>query len=192
MEKLSIKYPIIVEGKYDKITLSSVVDGVIITTDGFGVFKNHEKMCLLRRLALESPVILLTDSVGGGKVIRSHITEAIPKDRLIQLYVPQIKGRERRKTENSAEGYLGVEGMEASVLRDLLFPFATEGGVQRAPITKLDFYEQGLTGAKNSSERRDRLAQKLGLPKKMTANALLEAVRIICTAERFFELCGEI
>ena len=129
---------------------------------------------------------------GGGKVIRSHITEAIPKDRLIQLYVPQIKGRERRKTENSAEGYLGVEGMEASVLRDLLSPFATEGGVQRAPITKLDFYEQGLTGAKNSSERRDRLAQKLGLPKKMTANALLEAVRIICTAERFFELCGEI
>ena len=192
MEKLSIKYPIIVEGKYDKITLSSVVDGVIITTDGFGVFKNHEKMCLLRRLALESPVILLTDSDGGGKVIRSHITEAIPKDRLIQLYVPQIKGRERRKTENSAEGYLGVEGMEASVLRDLLSPFATEGGVQRAPITKLDFYEQGLTGAKNSSERRDRLAQKLGLPKKMTANALLEAVRIICTAERFFELCGEI
>lgn len=190
MEKMRINYPIIVEGKYDKIKLSSLIDGTVITTDGFGLFKNEEKLALLKRLSGKSPVIVLTDSDGGGKVIRSHITSAIPKDRLIQLYIPQIKGREKRKDSDSKEGYLGVEGVDADILREILLPFSSDGDradgqVARAQITKTDFFCDGLSGGENSSQRRDALAEMLGLPKKMTANALLEAVKILCTYDEY-------
>ncbi len=189
MEKLHINYPVIVEGKYDKIKLSSIISGTIITTEGFGIFKNSEKLALLRRLSEKSPVILLTDSDGGGKVIRSHITTAIKKDRLIQLYTPQIEGKEKRKTERSAAGFLGVEGVEADLLYNLFLPFADKNdGVLRAEITKTDFFCDGLSGGSGSSQRREHLAKKLGLPKNMTANALLEAVRILCTYEQYKEL----
>lgn len=187
MEKLTLRYPIIVEGKYDKIKLSSIVCGTVITTDGFGIFKNTERMSLLKRLAEKTPVIVLTDSDGGGKVIRSHITSAIPKDRLIQLYTPQIKGREKRKTADSAEGFLGIEGVDTQLLYDLLLPFSAEGDIEisRSEITKTDFYCDGLSGAENSSQKRDALAVMLGLPCGMTANSLLEAVKILCTYEEY-------
>lgn len=187
MEKLNINYPIIVEGKYDKIKLSSVVNGNIITTDGFSVFKNTEKLTLLRKLSEKTPIILLTDSDGGGKVIRSHLTSAIKKDRLIQLYIPQIKGREKRKSVDSAEGYLGVEGVDVVLIYELLKPFSVENGcdVHRGEISKTDFYTDGLSGGKNSSEKRDALAARLGLPCGMSANSLLEAVKILCTYEEY-------
>ena len=121
--KLIIPYPIIVEGKYDRLRLLSVCDAHILTTDGFGIFKKNEKLALFRRLSRQTPVILLTDSDGAGKLIRSHLTGAIPKDRLIQLYIPKIKGKEKRKDAPSAEGTLGVEGMERQLLFDLLSPF---------------------------------------------------------------------
>ena len=190
MEKLVLKYPVIVEGKYDKIKLSSIADGIVITTDGFGLFKNSERLSLLKRLSEKTPVIVLTDSDGGGKVIRSHITSAIPKDRLIQLYAPQIKGREKRKTADSAEGFLGVEGVDAKTLRDMLLPFSSQGEDQngqreRAEITKTDFFCDGLSGGENSSQKRDILAESLGLPRGMSANSLLEAVKILCTYEEY-------
>ena len=187
MEKLTLRYPVIVEGKYDKIKLSSIVSGTIITTDGFGLFKNSERLSLLKRLAEKTPVIVLTDSDGGGKVIRSHITSAIPKDRLIQLYTPQIKGREKRKVADSAEGFLGIEGVDAKILYDLLLPFSVEsdGEITRAEITKTDFFCDGLSGTENSSQKRDALAERLGLPRGMTANSLLEAVKILCTYEEY-------
>lgn len=190
MQKLVLKYPVIVEGKYDKIKLSSIIDGTIITTDGFGLFKNSERLLLLKKLAEKTPVIVLTDSDGGGKVIRSHITSAIAKDRLIQLYVPQIKGREKRKTSDSAEGFLGVEGVDAQMLYKLLLPFSSDGEKQngqrmRAEITKTDFFCDGLSGGENSSQKRDLLAKSLGLPLGMSANALLEAVKILCTYEEY-------
>lgn len=187
MEKLTLKYPIVVEGKYDKIKLSSIIDGTIITTDGFGLFKNSERLLLLKRLAEKTPVIVLTDSDGGGKVIRSHITSAIPKDRLIQLYTPQIKGREKRKATNSAEGFLGIEGVDTKILYDLLLPFSLGGGIEisRAEITKTDFYCDGLSGGECSAQKRDLLAERLGLPHGMTANSLLEAVKILCTYEEY-------
>ena len=109
-EKLHIPFPVIVEGKYDKIRLSNIMEGQIITTDGFGVFRQKEKRLLLRRLSEASPLILLTDSDGGGKVIRSHLTGMIPPDRLIQVYIPPVRGKERRKIAPSAAGLLGVEG----------------------------------------------------------------------------------
>ena len=190
MEKLRIIYPIIVEGRYDKIKLSSLIEGTVITTDGFALFKNSEKLALLRRLAKKTPVIVLTDSDGGGKVIRSHIASAIPKDRLIQLYIPQIKGREKRKESDSKEGYLGVEGVDADILRGILLPFSgdgekADGQIARAQITKTDFFCDGLSGGECSSQKRDALAEALGLPKKMTANALLEAVKILCTYDEY-------
>ena len=124
MEKLKIDLPIIVEGKYDKIKISSVADACIIQTDGFGVFKSSEKLALIRSLSQKSRIIVMTDSDGAGKLIRSHITSAIPQDRLIQLYVPQVKGKEKRKTQSGAEGFLGVEGTDADVIRNLLLPYA--------------------------------------------------------------------
>lgn len=191
MEKLKIPYTIIVEGKYDKIKISSIADACIITTEGFGVFKSSEKLALIQKLAERSKIILLTDSDGAGKVIRSHITSAIPRDRLIQLYIPQVKGKERRKDHASKEGYLGVEGIDAQRLYDLLSPFAIQSGEESVPreeITKADMFACGLTGGEESAEKRDELSLKLDLPSKMTPNALLSALNVLLTREEFFEL----
>ena len=193
MEKLKIPYTIVVEGKYDRTRILSVCDARVITTDGFGIFKKNEKLALIRRLASELPVILLTDSDGAGKLIRSHLTSAIPQDRIIQLYIPQIKGKEKRKKEASAEGTLGVEGMERELLYELLKPYENEGAFlkfEENPLSKTDFYIDGLTARENSTERRDEIAVKLGLPKGMTPNALLSAMKMICTYEEYLELVG--
>ena len=191
--KLNIPYPIIVEGKYDKQRVLEVCDATVIATDGFGIFKKSEKLALLRRLSEKTPLIILTDSDGAGKVIRSHISSAVPADKLIQLYIPQIRGKERRKSEPSAEGTLGVEGMERSFLRELLLPFEDRDVAKRIsenPLSKLDFFEDGLSGGENSAERRDVLAVRLGLPKGMSANALLAALKILLTYEEYLALTG--
>ena len=195
MEKLKINFPIIVEGKYDKIKILSIADASVFTTDGFGVFKNSERLALLKRLAEKSRIILLTDSDGAGKLIRSHITSAIPKDRIIQLYTPQIEGKEKRKQTFSAEGFLGVEGVEAELLRKLLLPFSADNEsdfCSREEITKADFYTLGLTGGENCSEKRDMLAVRLGLPKKMTPNAMLSALNILMDRKELFALAEEL
>lgn len=193
MEKLKIPYTIVVEGKYDRTRVLSVCEARVITTDGFGIFKKNEKLALIRRLAGELPVIILTDSDGAGKLIRSHLTSAIPQDRIIQLYIPQIKGKEKRKKEASAEGTLGVEGMERELLYDLLSPYEDESAFRRFeenPLSKTDFYLDGLTSHENSAERRDEIAVKLGLPRGMTPNALLSAMKMICTYEEYLTLVG--
>ena len=190
MEKMKIDLPIIVEGKYDKIKIKSIADACVIQTDGFGVFKNNERLALIRQLAKKSKIIVMTDSDGAGKVIRSHITSAIPRDRLIQLYIPQVKGKERRKDEPSAEGFLGVEGTEAETLRRLLEPFSSGASAdegEREEISKVDLFELGLTGGSDSADRRDKLAVSLGLPPKMTPNAILAALNVIMSRDEFFE-----
>ena len=193
MERLTIPYPVVVEGKYDKLQLQSVMDGLIITTDGFGVFNREEKAALIRALAKKSPLIVLTDSDGAGKLIRSRISTLVPPDRLIQLYIPQMKGKEKRKDHPSAEGTLGVEGMKRQLLYDLLAPYqnrCTYTAISENPLSKLDFYEDGLTGAPNSATRRDDLAISLGLPRGMTSNALLAALRCLISYEKYLELVG--
>jgi ribonuclease M5 len=193
-EKLRIPYPVIVEGKYDKIRLANIIDAQIVTTDGFGVFRGEEKRMLLRRLAEASPLILLTDSDGGGKIIRSHLSGMIPKDRLIQLHIPQIKGKEKRKTAPSADGTLGVEGMDDELLRGLLAPYAggehTLDRAKKNPLSKVDFFEDGLTGGRDSAAHRDELCVRVGLPTGMSANALLEALRLLLTYEEYLALVG--
>ncbi len=195
VERLKIAYPILVEGRYDKIKLSSVVDANILTTDGFRVFNHRETVSVLRALAKRTRIIVLTDSDGAGKLIRSHITSSLPKDSLIQLYIPRISGKERRKAAPSAEGTLGVEGMSADLLRELLLPYATdeEGRVppvKESPITKTDLYLDGLSGGEGSRAKRDALAARLGLPPGMTSGALLSALRLICSYEEYCRAVG--
>lgn len=189
---LTIKYPIVVEGKYDMIKLSSLVKAEIIRTDGFRIFSKKETMALLRRLAEKSKLIVMTDSDGGGTVIRSHIRTAIPEDRLIHLYIPRVEGKEKRKSAPSKEGYLGVEGIDADKLRAMLAPFAVDAPLtERGGITKTDFYVYGLSGGDSSRARRAAVAEIFDLPPDMTANALLGALNILVSREDFIKICEE-
>lgn len=172
---LKVNYPIIVEGKYDKIKLASLVEGDIITTDGFGIFKDKEKLAFIRLLAEKSPIILLTDSDRAGFRIRGYLAGAVPADRLIHLYIPEILGKEQRKEAPSAEGTLGVEGIPADILRRA---FAQAGVLSDGevtsppPITKAQLYALGLCGGEGSAARRRQVQRQLGLPTKLSANAL--------------------
>ena len=192
-EKLQIPFPVIVEGRYDRLRLECVMEGQILTTDGFGVFRRQEKTQLFRALAERTPLILLTDSDGAGKLIRAHLTSVLPADRLIQLYIPRVAGTERRKQQPSAEGTFGVEGMEQALLYDLLAPYANPAAVERArknPLSKTDLYLDGLTGCPDSAARRDALAQRLKLPPGMTPNAFLAALRVLLTYEEYLAAVG--
>ena len=184
-ERIKISLPIAVEGKYDKSTLLSIFDTTVITLGGFGVFNSKEKQALLRKVASHG-IIVLTDSDGAGKLIRSFLNGIIPKDKIYNLYIPKVEGKEKRKSAPSKEGLLGVEGMGREALLRVLAPFvvkdgesATECKNEREMITKVDFYMDKLTGADNSASRRDELARVFDLPDGMTANALLEALNII-------------
>ena len=189
MEKIKIDLPIIVEGRYDKSTLSGFIDATIITTGGFSVFNNKEKQALIRKLS-EKGVILLTDSDGGGKQIRSFIQGILPKDKIHNLYIPKIEGKESRKRAPSKSGTLGVEGMDRETLERLLTPFISGNSEQKEQkmITKVDFFEDKLTGCDNASANRRALCRLAGLPDDMTPNALLEAMNILYGYEGYKEL----
>ena len=200
IEKLKIPYPVIVEGKYDRLRLISVIDAQIYTTDGFAVFSKGEKLALFRALAEKTPIILLTDSDGAGKLIRSHIASSIPRDKLLQLYIPQIKGKEKRKSEPSKEGTLGVEGMERTLLYSIFAPYAVKDESAKDaykmslqnPLSKADFYRDGLSGRDDSAKKRDALAKMLSLPVGMTANALLAALKLLLTYDEYLEKVKEL
>lgn len=192
-KKLHVPQPVIVEGRYDKLRLANVIDAEIIETAGFGIFSHKEKLSLLRKLADPCGIIILTDSDGAGKTIRAHLSSALPPDRVYHLYIPQIPGKERRKSAPSKEGTLGVEGMDDRLLYDLFLPFAdTSESRRRGGITKADLYALSLTGAADASVRRDRLAEALGLPRGMTPNAFLGAINILLSREEFLNRAAEI
>ena len=178
-DRIKVDRPVIVEGRYDKIRIASLIEGTVITTDGFGVFKNSEKKALIRRLASERGVIILTDSDGGGLVIRSYLNSVLPKDKIINLYIPAVKGREKRKKEDSKEGLLGVEGIDCNTLRSVLAPFSSDKPVLRGGVTKADFYRDGLSGREGSAEKRKKLCRAAGLPENIGANGLVEAVNLL-------------
>ena len=184
-EKQRIRLPIIVEGRYDKSTISSIFDATVITTGGFGIFNSKEKVALIKKLAERGGVILLTDSDGGGKQIRSYLSGILPKDKIFNVYIPQIKGKEGRKKSASKAGFLGVEGMKREVLLKVLSPFIDTGACDEKlenknarMLTKLDFYNDGLSGSDMASERRRALCEHFGFPKDMSAKALIEALNI--------------
>lgn len=188
-ERIKIDIPIAVEGKYDKIKVASVADAQIIVTDGFGVFASNEKAALIRRLAEPRGIIVLTDSDGAGLVIRNFFNKVLPKEKLYHLYIPKIEGKEKRKKTASKEGTLGVEGMEAELIRSLLVPFSSEGvkAFSGREITKADFYRDGLSGSDSSAVKRARLANYLSLPDNMSANALLAAINLLGESEKYEE-----
>lgn len=179
-DKIKISLPIIVEGKYDKIKLDSIFDATVILTGGFSVFNNKDKQMLIRRLG-EKGVIVLTDSDGGGKQIRSFLQGTLPKDKIHNLYIPKIEGKERRKDHASKAGLLGVEGMEKDELIRILSPFASDNIPKKDSkmITKVDFYQDKLTGFPNSLERRAEICKLANLPCDLTPNALLEAMNLL-------------
>lgn len=192
--KKRITLPIVVEGKYDKITLTSLFDCTVLTTDGFGIFNSKEKQLLIRRIAKDG-IILLTDSDGGGVQIRSFLHSILGKDKVHNLFVPKIKGKEKRKSKPSCAGTLGVEGMPRDVLERVLLPF-TDGeklntGVG-VTVTKLDFFEDGLSGGKDSNGKRAELCALMDLPQDMTANALLEAVNLLYSKEEYKSFIAEL
>lgn len=191
-KKLRVSIPIIVEGKYDKIKLDSLLDADIFVTGGFSLFKRDDKLAFFRRIS-EHGVIVLTDSDGAGTLIRSHISSAVPKDKIYQLYTPKIEGKEKRKKHSSAEGVLGVEGMDADLLRELFLPFA-DGNIpkNKDKITKADLYAAGMSGGEGSSERRAEFARRMGLPDKLSPNALLSALNVTMTREEFHSRAKEI
>ena len=195
MEKIKINMPVICEGRYDKIKLQSILDARIVTTDGFAIFNAEEKRALLRKMAEKTPLLVLTDPDGAGRLIRSHLRGILPPDRVIHLYVPETPGKEKRKKAPSKEGLLGVEGIDADLLRGLFAPYA-DGAEARsessANVTKSRFYEDGFSGSEGASERRAALARELSLPSSMSANALIEAINLTCTADDYLRAVAAI
>lgn len=189
-----IKEVIVVEGRYDKNTLSQVVDATVVTLGGFAVFNDREKLAFLRRLALERGLIVLTDSDGAGFVIRNYLKGALPRDLVKQAYIPDIHGKERRKRAPGKEGKLGVEGMRPQVLLESLrragatfLDEEDQSTVPKEPITKADLFALGLTGGTGSAARRQALLRQLDLPEHLTPNALLEALNLLYTREAFLK-----
>lgn len=182
MEKIKTDKVIIVEGKYDKIKLSSIVDAHIITTDGFALFNNAEKRSLIRQLAEKRGIVVLTDSDGAGFVIRNKLKGYVGKNcEIINLYAPQIVGKESRKNKESKQGLLGVEGIEADTIRSLFEKagITSESKKSALTYTKTDLYNLGLSGGSDSGSKRDEICVKNDLPKGMSANAFLAAVNLL-------------
>ncbi len=193
---IKLDRPIIVEGKYDIIKLSNLIDGLIIKTDGFGIFKDKEKQKLLRRLAKEKGIIVLTDSDSAGFLIRNFIKSTVPEDKITHVYVPDIYGKEKRKTEKSKEGKLGVEGIEEQILLESFRKagvFCCESeSTERRLITNLDLYEWGLSGRDNSKEKRARLLKKLDLPERMSTSSIVKILNTFVTYEEFIKTVKEL
>lgn len=189
----SVREIIVVEGRYDKNALSQVVDAVIIETSGFGIFNDAEKRKLLQTMAEARGLIVLTDSDGAGFVIRNYIKGCVDPKLVKHAYIPDIYGKERRKSAPSREGKLGVEGMKPQVLLDALIragaTFDDEENKKTAPrISKADMYARGLSGREGSAEKRARLIKQLGLPERLTADGLLDVLNATMSREEFLSI----
>ena len=193
---VKIREAIVVEGRYDKNTLSQIVDAPILETSGFGIFKDKRQMALLRQVAEKRGLIVFTDSDGAGFVIRNHIKSAIPGKYLKHAYIPDIMGKERRKSAPGKEGKLGVEGMKREVILEALrragATIEGESGPQTRQITKQDLMELGLSGGPDASVRRLALLKKLDLPEHMSANAMLQALNLLLTLEELAALMADL
>ena len=189
---VKIKEAILVEGRYDKNTLSQIVDAPILETSGFGIFKDKKQMALLRKVAQTRGLIVFTDSDGAGFVIRNHIKSAIPGKYLKHAYIPDIPGKEKRKSAPGKEGKLGVEGMPKELLLDALrrsgATIEGENVTQTRQITKQDMMALGLSGGPDAAEKRLLLQKKLNLPEHMSANALLQALNLLLSLEELEQL----
>ena len=189
---VKIRQAILVEGRYDKNTLSQIVDAPILETSGFGIFKDKQQMALLRQIAQKRGLIVFTDSDGAGFVIRNHIKSAIDGKYLLHAYIPDIPGKEKRKSAPGKEGKLGVEGMTPEIILNALkragATMEGESTKSSGGITKQDLMELGLSGTADSSARRMKLQKKLAFPEKMSSNALLQALNLLYDLEELKSL----
>lgn len=197
MEKIYIEKPIVVEGKYDKIKLSNIFDAVIIVINGYGIYKDKEKVALIKKYAEKDGIILLTDSDGAGFQIRNYLKGIIPNKRIINVYIPQVKGKEKRKKSPSKSGLLGVEGIN----RETIINAFRKAGVidlksaekdKKEFFTKAVLMDDGLIGMDNSSLLRKKLMQELGLPELLSTKALIEALNSFCSIEGYKEILAKI
>ncbi len=192
---ISLKQCVIVEGKYDKQKLQGLIDATILSTEGFRIFKDQEKRLLIRTMAEKNGLIVLTDSDRAGFLIRNHIKGLVPSEKITNVYIPEIRGKEKRKPTVSKEGLLGVEGIEDAVLIKAF----EQAGITASPtvsptrrITKLDLYEAGLSGSPNSSKLRQALLKELALPHYITSNAMLDILNAMLCYEDFMNLIHQI
>ena len=191
-----VREVIVVEGRYDKNTVSQVVDATVVTLGGFAVFNDKEKLAFLRRLAEKRGLIILTDSDGAGFLLRNYLKGALPRDRVKQAYIPDVKGKERRKRRGGKEGKLGVEGMSPTVLLEALRRCGATfedrpPPERREAVTKADLFGLGLAGGTGSAEKRRELLKRLGLPEHLTANGMLEALNLLFSREELEALLAE-
>lgn len=191
--KLKVKEAIIVEGKYDQIKLSNFIEGVILPTGGFGIFKDKQKAALIRRYASTCGVIILTDSDRAGFIIRNYVTNICQGGKVSHAYIPDIIGKEKRKEKPSKAGTLGVEGMEREILEKALKSCATAAPERQGRrIEKCDLYELGLAGKEDSKIQREKVLKELDLPKNLSANGLLDVLNATATWEELKEICKKI
>lgn len=185
---IKIKQAVIVEGKYDKIKLESILDAVIIETDGFKIFKDKQKQQLIRKLAQTRGLLILTDSDSAGFKIRSYIGGTVPSENIVHAYIPDILGKEHRKREPSKEGKLGVEGVPVHVILNALTQSGVDCVETKEPgraISKTDLYEDGLTGGKNSRQKKRLFLKTVGLPERLSTNAMLQMLNVYLTYEDY-------
>jgi ribonuclease M5 len=191
---LKISEAVIVEGRYDKIKLSNLVDTLIIETNGFEIFKNKDKIKFIRKLAEERGIIVITDSDSSGFMIRNFVSSGIPEDRIKHIYIPDIYGKEKRKTSPSSEGKLGVEGIDDSVLIALF----EKAGIKSAPadnadrITTADLYELGLSGKPDAKQNKKKLLAALDLPELLSTSSLISYLNSAMTKQEFIDLCNSV
>ena len=191
-KKPRLSIPLIVEGKYDKIKLESIVDALIIPTDGFRIFKDKQMRELIRRLAAQTGIAVLTDSDRAGFVIRRHLAGILPCGQIINLYIPDVLGKEKRKVTSSKEGKLGVEGIDSRLLLGAIEKaglLESSASPSREPITKADMYNAGLSGGEGSRALRAALISELSLPARLSAPALPAVLTRLLGREEFFALC---
>ena len=196
MKKPHVNEAIIVEGRYDKNTLSQIVDAFIIDTSGFGIFKDKEKLAMIRKLAEKRGVIILTDSDAAGFVIRNHIKGAVYEGRILHAYIPAVNGKERRKKRPSAEGKLGVEGMKPEVLikalKDCGATLDGENAESSQPLKKSDLFELGLSGGEGSAKRRKELLRRLELPQWLSSDALCQILGALFNEDELHNIVNQI
>lgn len=190
-DKIKLSEAVIVEGKYDKIKLSNILDAFIIETNGFAVFKDKTKLSFIKKLAKERGIIILTDSDHAGFMIRNYISSGVPKEQIKNVYIPDIFGKEKRKNAPSKEGKLGVEGMTKEVIVEALSKagITSSKSVCSDPVTTVDFYDLGLTGGAGSKAKRKALCKALDLPEFLSTSSLISCINNFMTKEGFYSFC---
>lgn len=193
-EKLKIAQAVIVEGKYDKIKLSNIVDAFIIETNGFAIFKDKKRLDFIRKLADERGIVVLTDSDHAGFMIRNYIGKGIDKNKIINAYIPDVFGKEKRKDQPSKEGKLGVEGISKDVLLDVFnrAGVSCENSENTDPVTNYDLFDVGLSGREHSKQIKKKFLKELNLPEFLSSNSLLSCINSMMSKDEFYSVVNKI